>query len=150
MYQDGFECRWDCSRLEGGDNAPGPDHGRHVATPRWTGDAGEWVSMQRFFEVQTQLNTLSVRTLALRATEMYDIDSCRFIQFFANSRPAQVKDQIGESDADHPAAPMIYDPAAPAGSRFSSEGLMASKIPRMYHSTATLTPDGTVMLGAPV
>ncbi|KAJ7209844.1 glyoxal oxidase N-terminus-domain-containing protein [Mycena rebaudengoi] len=57
-----------------------------------------------------------------------------------------VKDQIGESDADHPAAPMIYDPAAPAGSRFSSDGLMASKIPRMYHSTATLTPDGTVML----
>ncbi|KAJ6536897.1 glyoxal oxidase N-terminus-domain-containing protein [Mycena capillaripes] len=57
-----------------------------------------------------------------------------------------VKDQIGESDCDHPAAPLIYNPAAPAGSRFSLDGLVASKIPRMYHSTATLTPNGTVML----
>ncbi|KAK7053013.1 hypothetical protein VNI00_004334 [Paramarasmius palmivorus] len=58
-----------------------------------------------------------------------------------------VGDQVGASNADNPAlTPVIYDPTAPAGSRFSSAGIPASAIPRMYHSTATLTPNGTVML----
>ncbi|KAJ7607955.1 glyoxal oxidase N-terminus-domain-containing protein [Roridomyces roridus] len=58
-----------------------------------------------------------------------------------------VGNQIGQSNADNPAfLPVIYDPAAPAGSRFSTAGLVASTIPRLYHSTATLTPNGTVML----
>ncbi|KAJ7173340.1 glyoxal oxidase N-terminus-domain-containing protein [Mycena filopes] len=58
-----------------------------------------------------------------------------------------VGNQVGQSNADNPAfTPVIYDPVAPAGSRFSSAGLVASTIPRMYHSTATLTPNGTVML----
>lgn len=50
---------------------------------------------------------------------------------------------VGESYADNALlAPAIYDPAAPAGSRWSREGLTASTVPRMYHSTATLLPDG--------
>lgn len=50
---------------------------------------------------------------------------------------------IGESYADHPTLmPVIYDPNAPAGSRWSRDGLSASTIPRMYHSVATLLPDG--------
>ncbi|KAF9055544.1 copper radical oxidase-like protein [Hymenopellis radicata] len=54
---------------------------------------------------------------------------------------------IGASDADHPAlTPVVYDPAAPSGQRFASDGIPASVIPRMYHSTATLIPDGTIML----
>ncbi|KAJ7247284.1 glyoxal oxidase N-terminus-domain-containing protein [Mycena rebaudengoi] len=58
-----------------------------------------------------------------------------------------VGNQVGHSNADNPAfTPVIYDPLAPAGSRFSSAGLVASPIPRMYHSTASLTPNGTVML----
>ncbi|KAJ6542841.1 glyoxal oxidase N-terminus-domain-containing protein [Mycena capillaripes] len=58
-----------------------------------------------------------------------------------------VVDAVGASDADNPAfTPVIYDPAEPVGRRFSSAGLVASTIPRMYHSTATLTPNGTVML----
>ncbi|KAJ6580692.1 glyoxal oxidase N-terminus-domain-containing protein [Mycena capillaripes] len=58
-----------------------------------------------------------------------------------------VGNQVGQSNADNPAfTPVIYDPAAPAGSRFSTAGLVASTIPRLYHSTATLTPNGTVML----
>ncbi|KAJ7445246.1 glyoxal oxidase N-terminus-domain-containing protein [Mycena latifolia] len=58
-----------------------------------------------------------------------------------------VGNQVGQSNADNPAfTPVIYDPAARAGSRFSSAGLVASTIPRMYHSTASLTPNGTVML----
>ncbi|KAF9028782.1 copper radical oxidase [Hymenopellis radicata] len=57
------------------------------------------------------------------------------------------ENQIGESNADHPALmPVAYDPAAPSGQRFSSDGIPASVIPRMYHSTATLIPDGTIML----
>jgi len=58
-----------------------------------------------------------------------------------------VGNQIGQSNADNPAfTPVIYNPAAAVGSRFSSAGLVASTIPRLYHSTATLTPNGTVML----
>ncbi|KAJ7310945.1 glyoxal oxidase N-terminus-domain-containing protein [Mycena albidolilacea] len=58
-----------------------------------------------------------------------------------------VGNQVGQSNADNPAfTPVIYDPAAPAGSRFSTAGLVASTIPRLYHATASLTPNGTVML----
>jgi hypothetical protein len=42
---------------------------------------------------------------------------------------------------------VIYDPTAAAGSRFSARDIPASKIARLYHSTASLTPNGTVMLG---
>ncbi|KAF7370204.1 Copper radical oxidase [Mycena sanguinolenta] len=58
-----------------------------------------------------------------------------------------VADEIGQSNADNPAfMPVIYDPNAPLGSRFSRDGLIASTIPRMYHSTASLTPNGSIML----
>jgi len=42
--------------------------------------------------------------------------------------------------------PMIYNPNAPAGSRWSSAGLGSSSVPRMYHSSAVLLPDGSVMI----
>jgi len=42
--------------------------------------------------------------------------------------------------------PVIYDPEAPAGQRFSSKGLQPSTIPRMYHSSALLLPDGAVIV----
>ncbi|KAI0930066.1 hypothetical protein AcV5_006867 [Taiwanofungus camphoratus] len=54
---------------------------------------------------------------------------------------------IGQSYADNPVlAPVIYDPAAPAGQKWSREGLSASTVPRMYHSSATLLPDGAVLV----
>ncbi|KAI0266780.1 glyoxal oxidase N-terminus-domain-containing protein [Gloeopeniophorella convolvens] len=54
---------------------------------------------------------------------------------------------IGQSYADHPIlAPTIYNSSAPAGSQWSRDGLAASTIPRMYHSTATLLPDGSVLV----
>ncbi|KAK0476749.1 glyoxal oxidase [Armillaria novae-zelandiae] len=50
---------------------------------------------------------------------------------------------IGQSYADKPVLqPIIYDPSAPKGSRWSSQGLSPSTVPRMYHSAATLLPDG--------
>lgn len=53
----------------------------------------------------------------------------------------------GDSYADQPLLqPWVYDPARPAGSRFSNAGLQPSTIPRMYHSTATLLPDGSVFV----
>ncbi|KAE9407813.1 hypothetical protein BT96DRAFT_1037614 [Gymnopus androsaceus JB14] len=59
----------------------------------------------------------------------------------------EVLNAVGNSFADNPAfTPVIYDPSAAAGSRFSSDGIPASTIARMYHSTATLTPNGTIML----
>lgn len=58
-----------------------------------------------------------------------------------------VKDQVGASNADNPAfTPVLYDPAAPTGRRFSSAGMPTSDIPRLYHSVATLTPEGTIMV----
>ena len=57
-----------------------------------------------------------------------------------------VANQVGQSNADHPILqPLLYDPAAAAGSRFLTT-LPQSTVPRMYHSTATLLPDGRVML----
>jgi hypothetical protein len=42
--------------------------------------------------------------------------------------------------------PSIYNPHAPAGSRWSSMGLSASTIPRLYHSSAILLPDASVLV----
>ena len=45
-----------------------------------------------------------------------------------------VRDGTGQSNADDPAyTPVLYDPDAPLGKRFSSAGLPTSKIARMYH-----------------
>ncbi|KAB5595241.1 Copper radical oxidase [Ceratobasidium theobromae] len=54
---------------------------------------------------------------------------------------------IGQSFADQPVyKPLIYDPDAPAGSRWSRAGLGSSTIARMYHSSATILPDGSVFV----
>jgi len=54
---------------------------------------------------------------------------------------------FGRSLATDPVLrPVIYDPEAPKGSRWSTQGLSASKIPRLYHSTAILLPDGSVIV----
>ncbi|KAG6897933.1 hypothetical protein C0992_008681 [Termitomyces sp. T32_za158] len=51
------------------------------------------------------------------------------------------------SNSDHPALrPVLYDPNAPLGQRFSSDGLPSSEIARVYHSTVTLTPDGNIFV----
>ncbi|KAF9447951.1 copper radical oxidase [Macrolepiota fuliginosa MF-IS2] len=54
---------------------------------------------------------------------------------------------IGQSYADNPVlTPAIYDLSKPAGQRWSSDGLQASVVPRMYHSSATLLPDGSILI----
>ncbi|KAF8745815.1 hypothetical protein RHS02_01110, partial [Rhizoctonia solani] len=54
---------------------------------------------------------------------------------------------VGQSYADEPIfTPLIYDPLASAGKRWSDAGLPKSTIARMYHSTATLLPDGSVLI----
>ncbi|KAL0946774.1 hypothetical protein HGRIS_012948 [Hohenbuehelia grisea] len=58
-----------------------------------------------------------------------------------------VVNQVGASNADHPVlTPLVYDPSAAPGKRFSSKGMPSSDIPRLYHSVATLTPKGDVMI----
>lgn len=42
--------------------------------------------------------------------------------------------------------PVLYDPAAAPGKRIITSGMPTSNIPRMYHSTATLLPDGRVFI----
>jgi len=39
---------------------------------------------------------------------------------------------------------VLYDPSGPVGTRFSNVG--STTIPRMYHSEATLLPDGRVLI----
>ncbi|WVF65591.1 hypothetical protein IAT40_000321 [Kwoniella sp. CBS 6097] len=52
---------------------------------------------------------------------------------------------IGQSYADQPIYQSWYfDPRKPSGQRWSKAGV--SSIPRMYHSTASLLPDGTVIV----
>lgn len=54
---------------------------------------------------------------------------------------------FGMSLASEPVlTPAIYDPNAPKGSRWSTAGLGASTIPRLYHSSAILLPDASVMI----
>ncbi|KAF9265608.1 hypothetical protein L218DRAFT_986303 [Marasmius fiardii PR-910] len=58
-----------------------------------------------------------------------------------------VKDQIGASNAANPVfTPVLYDPLAEAGHRFSSHGMPTSDIARLYHSVATMTPQGNIMI----
>ncbi|KZT34045.1 DUF1929-domain-containing protein [Sistotremastrum suecicum HHB10207 ss-3] len=42
--------------------------------------------------------------------------------------------------------PVIYNPNAAAGSRWSRSGLQSSQIPRLYHSSAILLPDASVLV----
>jgi hypothetical protein len=50
---------------------------------------------------------------------------------------------IGQSYSDDPIlTPLVYDPKATAGKQWSSDGFSPSTVPRMYHSSATLLPDG--------
>jgi hypothetical protein len=59
---------------------------------------------------------------------------------------ASVIDPVGQSNADDPAlSPIVYSPDNQPGHRFS-ELAVRSDIPRMYHSVATLTPNGDVMI----
>ncbi|KAJ6629107.1 glyoxal oxidase N-terminus-domain-containing protein [Mycena sp. CBHHK59/15] len=52
-----------------------------------------------------------------------------------------------ESFASGPVfTPAIYDPYAPSGSRWSNAGLSASKIARLYHSSAILLPDASILV----
>ncbi|KAI0051619.1 copper radical oxidase, partial [Auriscalpium vulgare] len=54
---------------------------------------------------------------------------------------------FGESLASAPVGqPAIYNPKAPAGQRWSTAGLGTSNIPRLYHSSAVLLPDGSVFV----
>lgn len=54
---------------------------------------------------------------------------------------------FGESLASGPVGtPALYDPAAPKGKRWSSAGMGTSKIARLYHSSAILLPDASVLI----
>jgi hypothetical protein len=53
----------------------------------------------------------------------------------------------GESLASGPVGtPAIYNPSMPAGSRWSNAGLGNTNIARLYHSSALLMPDASVMI----
>lgn len=54
---------------------------------------------------------------------------------------------FGESLASGPVGtPAIYNPNMPAGSRWSNAGLGTTNIARLYHSSAILLPDASVMI----
>ncbi|KAI0647349.1 copper radical oxidase [Trametes meyenii] len=58
-----------------------------------------------------------------------------------------VVNQVGASNADNPVfTPVLYSPNGSPGQRFSSASMPTSNIPRLYHSVATLTPNGDVMV----
>ncbi|KAJ3576024.1 hypothetical protein NP233_g715 [Leucocoprinus birnbaumii] len=54
---------------------------------------------------------------------------------------------FGESLASGPVGqPAIYNPKAPKGSRWSNAGFDTSQIARLYHSSAMLLPDASVLI----
>lgn len=54
---------------------------------------------------------------------------------------------LGQSYGQDPIyMPAIYDPSAPKGKRFNRDGLSASAHERMYHSTAVLLADGSLLV----
>ena len=54
---------------------------------------------------------------------------------------------FGESLSSGPVGtPALYDPTKPAGQRWSNTGFGTSKIPRLYHSSAVLLPDASVLI----
>lgn len=62
--------------------------------------------------------------------------------------PTLAQMPFGESLASGPVlTPAIYDPTKPPGHRWSQEGLSTSTIPRLYHSSALLMADGSVLIG---
>ncbi|GAA6047733.1 hypothetical protein JCM3770_001750 [Rhodotorula araucariae] len=57
-----------------------------------------------------------------------------------------VKDEVGASNARSPAKqPLLYDPLAAKGKRFSRNFPKAG-VERLYHSVATLIPDGRIFI----
>jgi hypothetical protein len=57
-----------------------------------------------------------------------------------------VPDQVGQSNADNPVlTPWLYTPSAAKGQRFTT-GFASTTIGRLYHSTASLLPDGSVIV----
>jgi hypothetical protein len=57
-----------------------------------------------------------------------------------------VGDQVGQSNADNPVlTPWLYTPSAPLGQRFTT-GFASTTIGRLYHSSASLLPDGSVIV----
>jgi hypothetical protein len=68
---------------------------------------------------------------------------------FGRNTTLTPEDQMpfGQSFASGPVGtPALYDPEAPAGSRWSSAGFTSSKIARLYHSSAILLPDASVLI----
>lgn len=60
---------------------------------------------------------------------------------------ASVGVTTGNSNADHPAlTPSIYAPSLPLGQRISNTGMPTTDIPRVYHSSVTLTPQGFFLI----
>ncbi|GEM09311.1 copper radical oxidase [Rhodotorula toruloides] len=58
-----------------------------------------------------------------------------------------VRDEIGASNARTPVKqPILYDPTGVVGKRFSNK-FPKAKYERLYHSTATLIPDGRIWVG---
>ncbi|RDX46422.1 DUF1929-domain-containing protein [Lentinus brumalis] len=55
---------------------------------------------------------------------------------------------FGESLASAPVGkPAVYNPRAPKGQRWSNAGFDTSNIARLYHSSAILLPDASVLIG---
>lgn len=65
---------------------------------------------------------------------------------FSSSPDGNVRDEIGASNARDPVLqPLLYDPDGKAGRRISKNAPL-QKYERLYHSSATLIPDGRIWI----
>lgn len=72
--------------------------------------------------------------------------SCEVSDRSSNPADGNVKDEVGASNSRDPVKqPLLYDPDAKASKRFSKNAPL-QKYERLYHSTATVIPDGRIWI----
>lgn len=120
----------DCSSI-----TPEDSNGNMISTSyTHEGDLPEGRSMGQFIHLPT--GQMAILNGASRGTAGY-----------ANRTWNTINGVNYESLSQDPVyQPVLYDPSKPQGSRLSRDGFEASTVARLYHSSAILVPDGSVLI----
>lgn len=110
------------------------------------GSSPTWVQDDDMFESRTMGQLVSLPDGTLLVVNGAENGTAGYAERTLTT-PTYGQMPYGMSLASGPVGrPSIYNPDAPKGSRWNSDGLDSSDIPRLYHSSALLLPDGSVMI----
>ncbi|CCF48116.1 hypothetical protein NDA11_003367 [Ustilago hordei] len=131
----GITASTDCSSISPEDNQGNANPNVQYVKE---GDLPEGRSMGQFIHLPD--GTMVIVNGANKGTSGYTNATYNTIQY--NGRTI-----VTEGLSQDPTyVPVIYDPSKPQGQRITNAGLSASTIARLYHSSAVLLPDGSVMV----